>query len=97
MTSRRGPGAHIKLADEVSVTITRDGMLELLDTGTGRRYRWHQVATAMWLALQQHGGRPDLAAAELAGHWEIDPTWMRADLDVWLGELQDVGLVRYEW
>ena len=47
----------------------------------------------MWIALRQHGGDVETAARTLAGAWESDPTNIRADLDVWVGELYDAGLV----
>jgi len=36
------------------------------------------------------------AADMLAGLWSTDPENTRTDMDIWMSELRDAGLVRYE-
>lgn len=50
----------------------------------------------MWLALRQHDGDVAAAARMLAGLWGTAPANTRADLDIWVDELRDAGLVRTE-
>ncbi|MEU9191378.1 PqqD family protein [Streptomyces sp. NPDC048484] len=71
-----------------------DGQLEFAFEWADTSYRYHPAATAMWIALQQHDGLPDLAAAELAAAWDVDLDWVRAGLDAWLSELGAAGLIQ---
>ncbi|GAA2604951.1 MULTISPECIES: PqqD family protein [Streptomyces] len=83
----------------VSVTVDADGRLDLLDrTDTGsRRFSCGPVGTAMWIALRQHDGDADAAAGTLAAMWGTTPVNTRADLDIWVEEMRDAGLVRKEF
>ncbi|WP_158839645.1 PqqD family peptide modification chaperone [Saccharothrix deserti] len=83
-------------ARNVAVTITREGYLELKSTETDEHYRGHPVAAAMWIALQQHDGQVDRAAAELADTWEIDYEQIRAYMDAWVNRLVSTGFMREE-
>jgi hypothetical protein len=78
---------------EVTVSLSDDGHLMLHSAATGS---WHQcgpVGAAMWIALQQNDGDCAAAADMLAEVWAIDPVNMRADLELWVAELCDAGLL----
>nr|WP_198151719.1 hypothetical protein [Kibdelosporangium sp. MJ126-NF4]CEL18261.1 hypothetical protein [Kibdelosporangium sp. MJ126-NF4]CTQ97747.1 hypothetical protein [Kibdelosporangium sp. MJ126-NF4] len=71
-----------------------DGQLELSGVG-GALFRCGPVGTAMWIALCQFDWQVDDAAAVLAGVWRLDVANMRADLEIWVAELWDAGLLGY--
>jgi hypothetical protein len=48
----------------------------------------------MWMALRQHDGHCEPAADMLARIWGADPANIRADLELWVEELCDAGLMR---
>ncbi|MEU7281903.1 hypothetical protein AB0A69_24475 [Streptomyces sp. NPDC045431] len=50
----------------------------------------------MWIAICQHDGDRIAAADTLARIWEKDRANMRADVDLWVNELLDAGLLSYE-
>ncbi|MFE0198489.1 hypothetical protein ACFW0I_22450 [[Kitasatospora] papulosa] len=50
----------------------------------------------MWIALCQHDGDRSAAADTLAQVWKKDRANMRADVDLWVDELLDAGLLRHE-
>ncbi|MFC7310269.1 PqqD family protein [Streptomyces monticola] len=81
----------------VSVNVDMQGHLELLweaeSVHSPGRYRCSPVGTAMWIALRQHDGNVSAAASTLAGLWDMAPANARADLDIWVGEMRDAGLV----
>ncbi|MFE2477607.1 PqqD family peptide modification chaperone [Streptomyces sp. NPDC059389] len=82
----------------LNVAVDADGRLELRtasDFGPGR-YWCGPVGTMMWIALRQHDGDVGAAAETLAALWETDPANARADLDIWVDEVRDAGLVRNE-
>lgn len=83
----------VKPTAGVTAVLRGDGRLELVSSATGIRMRCDTVGTAMWIALRQHGGDIETAARTLAGAWQTDATNIRADLDVWVDELCDAGLV----
>jgi hypothetical protein len=85
----------IQPAAGVTAVVLENGDLELHSRHSGVR-SWGPVNTAMWLALRQHDGQLDAAAALLAVLWDVNPLCMRSDLDVWVSELGDAGLVRNE-
>ena len=80
----------------VTSRVTEDGCLELLTEADGTIYRCSPLAAAMWIALRQHNGQLGPAADMLAGLWSTDPENTRTDMDIWMSELRDAGLVRYE-
>ncbi|MFF6995242.1 PqqD family protein [Streptomyces sp. NPDC008313] len=80
----------------VTAVVLENGDLELHSLHSGVRISCGPVNTAMWLALRQHDGHLEAAADLLAALWDLDPLYMRSDLDVWVGELGDAGLVRNE-
>jgi len=84
---------HLRWACDVTVTVAAEGCLEVLSRRAGAVFRFSPVATAMWIALQQHEGQLDLAAAELARNWQVDRAGVRAGLDQWMDELRDTGLL----
>ena len=86
----------IRPATGVTVKLLDNGRLELYSAQTSKRFQCNRVGTAMWIALRQHNGQAGEAAEMLAGMWSTDPANMRADMDVWVGELTDAGLLRAE-
>ncbi|MFJ3219863.1 PqqD family protein [Kitasatospora sp. NPDC086801] len=88
----------MRVQPEVGVTadILKDGFLELCSTPAGIRYRCGQAEVAMWIALRQHDGQPEVAADMLAKLWGTDPANMRVNFSSWINELRNAGLVRVE-
>ncbi|KPI14887.1 hypothetical protein OV450_8233 [Actinobacteria bacterium OV450] len=88
MRIRPTPGVRVTSVDA-------DGRLELLAaSSTGpESYRCGPVGTAMWIALRQHDGDSTAAAALLARLWNTGPENARADLDIWIEEMRDAGLL----
>ncbi|MFF4349407.1 PqqD family protein [Streptomyces sp. NPDC001530] len=82
----------------VSVSVDADGCLQLVAETGGRhlRYECGPVGTSMWIALRQHDGNLDAAALVLAGLWGMAPSNVRADLDIWVEEMRDAGLLCVE-
>jgi hypothetical protein len=83
------------------VSVDADGRLDVVTpraagVQAARRFRCGPVGTAMWLALRQHDGDVGAAARMLAALWGTAPANARADLDIWVDELRDAGLVRTE-
>ncbi|MEV5878451.1 PqqD family protein [Streptomyces sp. NPDC052101] len=72
------------------------GHLELHSASTGAWFRCSPVGAAMWITLRQHDGDVHRAAHVLASRWSTDPVNMCADLEVWVGELCDLGLLATE-
>jgi hypothetical protein len=91
-----GPHPAIRPARDTTVTVTADGRLELYSAWADESYRYAPPAVAMWIALLRHQGRPDLAVAMLAELWDIEPVWVRFELDGWLSEMRAAGLVCYD-
>ncbi|MFE3584753.1 PqqD family protein [Streptomyces vinaceus] len=60
--------------------------------GSGR-FRCGPVGTAMWILLRRHDGDADIAAGMLAELWNTAPENARADLDIWVEEMRDAGLL----
>jgi hypothetical protein len=79
------PGLH--------VSVDADGRLDVV-MEPARRFRCGPVGTAMWIALRQHDGDVRAAADALATVWGTEPANARADLDIWVDEMRDAGLVR---
>jgi coenzyme PQQ synthesis protein D (PqqD) len=79
----------------IDATVLPDGVLELRSRQGGDSFRCDPTGTAMWIALCQHGWLVDAAADTLAAAWVADPENMRAELDIWVGELCDAGLLRH--
>jgi len=86
----------IRPASGVTVKLLDNGSLELYSPQTAKRFQCNRVGTAMWIALRQHDGQPGAAAEMLAELWQTDPANTRADLDVWVDELTDAGLLLAE-
>lgn len=77
----------------VDTELNASGCLELR-SASGARARCNPVGTAMWLALRQNDGDVADAAGTLARMWGGDPVNLHADLELWIGELCDAGLLR---
>ncbi|WP_053692538.1 PqqD family peptide modification chaperone [Streptomyces sp. WM6372] len=88
MRIRPMPGVRVASVDA-------DGRLELLAASTAgpESYRCGPVGTAMWIALRQYDGDTAAAADLLARLWGTVPENARADLDVWVEEMRDAGLL----
>jgi hypothetical protein len=82
----------------VSVSVDADGHLEVLTDAarSGGRFRCGPVGTAMWIALRQQEGDMEAAARILSALWDTDQANTRADLDIWVDEMRDAGVVRTE-
>jgi len=80
----------------LSVRVDAHGRLDVVSATPARHVRCGPAGTAMWLALRQHDGDVDGAARMLASLWDTEPANARADLDIWVDELRDAGLVRTE-
>jgi hypothetical protein len=79
----------------LSFTVDADGQMEILATTADgiARFSSGPVGTAMWIALRQHDGDMAAAAHGLAQVWGLEPVNVRADLEVWVNEMRDAGLV----
>ncbi|MEV0695658.1 PqqD family protein [Streptomyces sp. NPDC050388] len=95
-----------RLALEVSVrfrpvpgvkvtSVNADGCLELLAESAMRPayYRCGPMGAAMWIALCHHDGDSVAAANTLARMWHTDPVNAHADLEIWVEEMRDAGLI----
>jgi hypothetical protein len=87
------PAGRPRPLPSVGATVLADGMLELICPIRGDLFRCGPVGTAMWVALCQNGWEIGAAARTLAAVWQVDRENMRAEFDIWLGELTDAGLV----
>lgn len=70
-----------------------NGHLEIFCAETGRRVDCEPVATAMWIALNQHDGHLGRAAEMLAGLWRADPKDVHQDMIMWAGTMCAIGLL----
>ncbi|MFE2553026.1 PqqD family protein [Streptomyces sp. NPDC059355] len=91
----------------VAASVDADGCLELhaayaagpaAGPGGGSaagpgRFRCGPVGTAMWILLRRHDGDAGIAADVLAELWNTAPENARADLDIWVEEMRDAGLL----
>ncbi|MFE2147345.1 MULTISPECIES: PqqD family protein [unclassified Streptomyces] len=79
----------------VAAAVDADGCLELrADSVAGPgRFRCGPVGTAMWIVLRRHDGDAGIAADTLAELWNTAPENARADLDIWVEEMRDAGLL----
>lgn len=82
----------------VSVSVDEDGCLELVAESGGRllRYECGPAGTLMWITLRQHDDNLDAAALALSRLWGMAPSNVRAELDTWVAEMCDAGLVCVE-
>lgn len=80
----------------VTVTVSQNGRLQLFSTHTEKRFECNGVGTAIWIALRQHDGKTGAAASMLANLWHTDPVNTLADIEMWVDELTDAGLLRNE-
>ncbi|MFE5535713.1 PqqD family protein [Streptomyces sp. NPDC056492] len=71
---------------------SRSGSVGGSAAGSGR-FRCGPVGTAMWLLLRRHDGDAEIAAGMLAELWNTAPENARADLDIWVEEMRDAGLL----
>ncbi|MFI6149205.1 PqqD family protein [Streptomyces sp. NPDC051109] len=82
----------------LSVAVDADGRMEVLAESADGTERFYcgPVGTAMWIVLRQHDGDVGAAADALAGLWETAPANALADLEIWVEEMRDAGLMRSE-
>ncbi|OIJ68220.1 hypothetical protein [Streptomyces mangrovisoli] len=81
----------------ISVRVDADGYLELVTRTPGRpdrRLRCPPTGTLMWITLRRCDGDIARAARQLAALWPTDPANARADLELWVEELRDAGVLR---
>ncbi|MEV3861411.1 PqqD family peptide modification chaperone [Streptomyces sp. NPDC050095] len=81
---------------EIRVRVDPEGHLHMVTDRPHQHFRCSPVCTAMWIALRHGDGDVSAAAHRLAALWDTDVENTRADLDIWIGELRDAGLVRNE-
>ncbi|MGC7097546.1 hypothetical protein ACPZ19_22970 [Amycolatopsis lurida] len=84
---------RVRQAPGVSVILLPDGRLALTSRLADSTFECAPPIAAMWIALRQHDGDCDAAAAMLAVLWQADPVHLRADMEVWIDELVDAGLL----
>lgn len=60
------------------------------------RYECGPAGTLMWITLRQHDDNLDAAALALSRLWGMAPSNVRAELDTWVAEMCDAGLVCVE-
>ncbi|MEV4320031.1 hypothetical protein [Actinocrispum sp. NPDC049592] len=77
----------------VEADVLADGVLELSAGAGGVLFRCGPAGTAMWIALCQHGWLAEGAVGALSAIWTADRENIRAELDIWIGELWDAGLL----
>jgi hypothetical protein len=77
----------------VTTNMLEDGQLELHSELANKRFRCDRVGAAVWIALRQHDGSCETAAATLADMWGTDQTDTQACVDLWVGALCDAGLM----
>ena len=68
--------------------------LVLLCERTGKLHRCNATAAAMWTALVNNAGSLEITAAAIAQRYGMDLVRVRSDLDAFLRELSETGLVR---
>ncbi|MCX5355821.1 hypothetical protein [Streptomyces mirabilis] len=77
----------------VTAGIAEDGALTLLSPH-GAAHLYAPEASAMWIALRQHGGDVRAAAAVLGSAWDVDVSAVRRLLQEQVTDWQRAGLVR---
>ncbi len=87
---------HVRPVPSIRVRVDAEGHLHMVTARPDRHFRCSPVCTAMWMALRNKDGDVSAAARRLAALWGSDVENTRADLDIWIGELRDAGLVRDE-
>ncbi|MGW2464039.1 hypothetical protein ACWC2M_34405 [Streptomyces sp. NPDC001761] len=84
---------HIVIEPGVTAGIAEDGALTLLSP-LGAPYSYAPEASAMWIALRQHGGNVLAAAAVLGSAWNADVSAVRRLLHAQVADWQRAGLVK---
>ncbi|MGW2035466.1 hypothetical protein [Streptomyces spinosus] len=84
---------HIVIEPGVTAGIAEDGALTLLSP-LGAPYSYAPEASAMWIALRQHGGNVRAAAAVLGSAWNADVSAVRRLLHAQVADWQRAGLVK---
>lgn len=83
----------IQSAPGVTLRMLPNGHLELTCRTTHRTIDCEPVAAAMWIALKQHNGDLDRAAAVLAELWETDIEDTKDDMIALAGSLCSLGML----
>jgi hypothetical protein len=76
----------------VGVEIAADGTL-ILVSPEGTCHVYPPEATAIWIALRQHGGDITAAAERLAAAWASETVLLRLEIDEYVDNWQRAGLV----
>ncbi|MFF3909701.1 hypothetical protein ACFYZJ_27835 [Streptomyces sp. NPDC001848] len=84
---------NIVIEAGVTAGIAEDGALTLLSPH-GAPYFYAPEASAMWIALRQHGGNVRAAAAVLGSAWGVDVSAVRRLLQEQVTDWQRAGLVK---
>lgn len=86
--------ARVAILPHVRVAIEADGVV-VLDLDRGAYLSLNKVAGRIWSRLAD-GAAPGTIASELATSCRVDEQRVRADVERFLSEIQEKGLVRVE-
>jgi hypothetical protein len=84
---------NIVIETGVTAGIAEDGALTLLSPH-GAPHVYGPEASAMWIALRQHGGNVRAAAAVLGSAWDADVSAVHRLLQEQVTDWQRAGLVK---
>jgi hypothetical protein len=82
---------RVEIAPKVQYTKV-EGDYVLMDMKRGVYLGLDPVASRIWESLAEHGDL-ERAAAELCEHFEVEPGQALADVESWVAELEEKGLV----
>lgn len=82
---------RVEIAPQVQYTKV-EGDYVLMDMKRGVYLGLDTVASRIWESLAEHGDVAR-AATELCEHFEVEPERALADIESWVGELEEKGLV----
>ncbi|MFF4402679.1 PqqD family protein [Streptomyces sp. NPDC001480] len=81
----------------MSVQVGADGHLDMVAETPGRparRLSCSPLGTLMWITLRRHDWDVPQASRALAELWQTTPDNARADLELWVEEMRDAGVLR---
>jgi len=83
---------RIQTTPNTTITELANGGLTILSP-TGRVYAGNRMTAVMWVALAAESGDPAAAAKDIARHYRVPATQVRADLDHFVGALRGAGAI----
>jgi hypothetical protein len=72
-----------------------DGELVLLDTETEHYYGLDEVGKTIWETIAHHKGDIEAVIADLLEMYEVDEATLRRDMENFLNQLEQNGLVTF--